>query len=118
MAITEKMRQRAENTKKAVNESSCDDLMKETITENIDACLEACNGLTVEEKIQANSENNFITALLLSKLYIRMFTEEDVKSWKEVAISCKWQIVCIVFGICGLLAFRPELSSLIQSLVP
>ena len=32
--------------------------------------------------------------------------------------ECKWAIVTIIAIICALLAFRPELSSLIQSLTP
>lgn len=110
--ITEKMKQRAENTKKAVNESSVDSLMKETICENIDSSLNACNGLTMEEKIQANSENNFITSLLLSKLYVRMENNEQT-TWKDTIIKCKWQIVIICLFITCLLVFRPEIAQVI-----
>lgn len=116
MPITQKMKERADAIKQMVSSSSVDPTMKEIINENVDSTLEACNGLTMEEKIQSNSENNFTMACLLSRMMVKL-EEQPVDTWKSVIVKTKTQLLFVIMFICGLLAFRPELSNLIVACI-
>jgi len=76
--------------------------------------LATTNGLTPEEKLQACTENQ----LALICLFAIHVANPRPDSWKDVFISCKRELMWAAFGVCALLAFRPQLGALLDHLIP
>ena len=76
-------------------------------------CAEKTNGRSQEEKLQGVSEGLFtiVQILILEKL-----SKDKATIW-NVIIKCRWCIVIIVAILSILLIFRPELASLIPSIM-
>ena len=90
---------------------------KESLIEGLQSSKDACNGLSQEDKIQANAVNLFWTNSILARLYLRIFDEgKRAPSWKDVCIRCQWAIVVLGLGVFALLALRPELAGLVEAL--
>lgn len=115
--IQEKIKNHTAYTISKIDESkNVDDSDKLLFRELIQNCEAATNGLTPEEKLQKTSENLFY---LTSLIVLEKCKKEESKltGLYKMIVDCKWQI-CIVVGlICLSLIFRPELSSLITTLM-
>ena len=74
---------------------------------------EGTNGLTEKDKLQNVSETVFTIVQLL---IIDKLAKDRTSIWNTV-IHCKWQIVIIAAILAVTLIFRPELSSLLTSLI-
>jgi hypothetical protein len=117
MAIPQKVQNRTDEivaackTAKDVSLGDRDDF----IAIMMEAC-EGTNGLTPEEKLQANSVN----LANLCYLFIRDKLEgRPAGFWPalfRLIERCKWQITIIVLGAFALLAYRPQIAQLIEHL--
>ena len=80
-----------------------------------EAC-EGTNGLSSEEKLQANSVN----IANLCYLFIRDKLEDRPAGFWPALFRlierCKWQITIIVLGAFALLAYRPQIAQLVEHL--
>lgn len=112
--ISEKNKNKAELYKSAVTNSELDPTDKELLIDFISDSLDATNGYTQEEKLQKTTENQFTTALILSRLLCK---KHETKSWKDVVMNCRNQIVIIALFISCVLVFRPEIASVIGVII-
>ncbi len=111
-----KISNRAEEIISALKESRKLSLSeRDDLIEIMTEARDGTNGLTVEEKTQANSVN----IANLCYLYIRERLEGASGFWPQLfrlVERCRWQIVIIVLGAFALLAYHPEIAGLIASL--
>ena len=87
---------------------------RDDMIEIMSEARDGTNGLTVEDKTQANSVN----IANLTYLFIRHLLEgrETGRGGLYRLIrDCRWQIVLIVAILSVLLAFRPQLAALIEA---
>lgn len=89
---------------------------KSRFVELLNTSKATCNGMTTEEKIQGLAENNFATNCILARITM-MLKQEKITSWKDVIVKVldSWKFVIICGIAATLLAFHPELASVIQS---
>ena len=83
---------------------------KEDLADALESCLEGTNGLTPDEKLQNVSESVFT----LMRLHVRARCSMGIKSWKDVLVSCKREIMWVLFAFFGLLFFHPEIAALLK----
>lgn len=116
MATPQKIANRSEaliNALKANTELTLSE--RDDYIEIMTEAREGTNGLTTEEKTQANSEN----IANLCYLFIRHLLEGrngSATSWKDVCVKCAWQIVAGIGIVSALLIFRPELGAVISGI--
>lgn len=119
MAMTQKTRNRLEGTiadLKAAKHISPGD--RDDFIEFISEAAEGTNGLTIEEKTQANAQNLFN----LCYLFIRDKVQNGGAAgfWPSLfrlIYLCRWQITIIAIGAFILLGYRPQLAQLIEQLL-
>lgn len=114
MAVSEQNENKARTTIDMVRASCLDAGMKEDLEDIITETKENTNGRTAEEKLQSVCLSQFHLARLISSVLVQKSTEPR-RGWKDVIIECKWQIVCIACIVCALLAYRPQLSAVIEN---
>ena len=118
MAVPQKIRNRTEEVTAALKE--CRHLTLSERDDLIEIMAEACegtNGLTVEDKTQANSVN----LANLCYLVIRDKIEGTAAAgfwplffrWAE---RCSWQLVIIALGAFVLFGYRPEIVGAIKAI--
>jgi len=118
MAMTQKTRNRLEGTiadLKAAKHISPGD--RDDFIEFISEAAEGTNGLTNEEKIQANAQNLFN----LCYLFIRDKIQSGAAAgfWPalfRLIYLCRWQVTIISLGAFILFGFRPQIVEALQSL--
>ena len=76
--------------------------------------LAATNGMTPEEKLQACTENQ-LTLICLFALHL---SEQNAKqrSWKDVIVRCRREILWLGLGLFFLLYFHPEIAGAFDAL--
>ena len=91
---------------------------KSRFVELLNTSKATCNGLSESEKIQGLAENNFATNCILARITMLLHSDRT-STWKDVLVKIfdSWKFVIIVGILSVLLAFHPELASVIQSLV-
>ncbi len=115
MAVTQKVQNRLAETVAALRDSKALSLSdKDDYIEIISEAAEGTNGLTIEQKTQANSVNIFNLCYLFmrDKLEGRVFG-----FWPalfRLIERCKWQITIIVLGAFALLAYRPQIIQIVD----
>ncbi len=114
MATAAKIKNRLEETVAELKQSREISLTdKDDYIELLTEAADGTNGLTLEEKVQANANNTFNLCYLMirdkleggggrSGLYMLIF-------------RCRWQIVILAGFITLLLAFRPQLAAIIEA---
>ena len=83
---------------------------KEDLADALQSSLEGTNGLTPEEKLQNVSESVFT----LMRLHVRARCASGIKSWKDVLVSCKRELLWALYGLFVLLFFHPEIAALLK----
>lgn len=83
---------------------------KEDLADALQSSLEGTNGLTPEEKLQNVSESVFT----LMRLHVRARCASGIKSWKDVIVGCKREILWALYGLFVLLFFHPEIAALLK----
>lgn len=112
--ISEKNQQKAEIAKAELLKSNLSELEKEDLADALDRSLEGTNGLTQEQKIQNLSESVFS----LVRLFVHARCSTGVKSWKDVLVICRRELMYLGFGLAALLLFRPEIAQVLGGLIP
>ncbi len=115
MAVTQKIQNRLTETVAALRDSKTLSLSdKDDYIEILSEAAEGTNGLTVEEKTQANSVNIFNLCYLFmrDKLEGRVFGFWP--SLFKLIERCKWQITIIILGAFALLAYRPQIAQMVE----
>lgn len=110
--ISEKNQRKADITKDELMSSKLSADEKEDLAEVLQSSLDGTNGLTPEEKLQNVSESVFS----LVRLHIRGRCGASVKSWKDVLVSCKRELMWILFAFFGLLFFHPEIAAMLKGI--
>lgn len=109
-----KIQTQLESTLSKIDESKKLDETNKVLYRNLlQECAENTNGRSQEEKLQGVSEGLFtiVQILILEKL-----SKDKATIW-NVIVKCRWCIVIIVAILSILLIFRPELASLIPSIM-
>lgn len=116
MAIPTKISNRADAVTDAVkNASNLSIVEKDDLIEMICDARDGTNGLSLEDKTQANAEN---IANLTYLMVLHLISDKPkVSTWKDVIISCRWNIVIIVTLVIELLAIRPQMASIIERFI-
>lgn len=117
MAMAAKIRNRLDELVAALKETrnlSLGD--RDDDIEILTQTAEGTNGLSLEEKVQALSENLFN----LCYLFIRAQLEGGAAAGFWPALfrlieRCRWQITIVALGVCAVLAFRPQFAALIEA---
>ncbi len=116
MAMTQKTRNRLEETVaelKAAKHLSLGD--RDDYIELLTEAAEGTNGLTVEEKVQANSVNTFNLCYLM--LRGRLDAARAAGFWPALfglIERCRWQITIISLGAFILLGYRPQIIEALE----
>ncbi len=113
MAMTAKIKNRLDELVAALKGSKTLSLNeRDDLIEIIAQAAEGTNGLTAEEKTQANSENIFN----LCYLFIRDKLEGGGSraGLYRLIYMCRHQITILGLGALGLLAFRPQVAALLE----
>lgn len=117
MATPQKVANRADAVIEALKKNDRLTLSeRDDMIEIMSEAREGTNGLTVEEKTQANSVN----LANLTYLFIRHLLEgcETGRAGLYGLIrDCRWQIVILGGFLTLLLAFRPQLAAIIEKLL-
>lgn len=111
--ISDKDKQKVEIAKAELLKSNLSELEKEDLADALDRSLEGTNGLTQEQKIQNLSESVFS----LVRLFVHARCSTGVKSWKDVLVICRRELMYLGFGITGLLVFRPEIAQVLSGII-
>lgn len=85
MAITAEIKQKTEETKQLIANSSLDDASKKKWTALLDASLENCNGRTQEQKIQGLVELLLDHTRILAERAVKEHDEESLKEIKSIS---------------------------------
>ena len=115
MAITAKTQNRLDELTAALK--SAKDLSLNERDDYIEILAEAAegtNGLTVEEKTQANSVNIFNLCYLF--LRDKLEGREKVSGLYDLIYRCRTNITIIVGIVAALLVLRPQLAALIDAI--
>lgn len=113
MAVPEKVKNRIETGINAVRNSN---MSIGDIDDSIEILKEAeagTNGLSLEDKVQANAVNIANLCFLFTKHIVESCKYR--RTWKDIVVECKWPIVICVGIIATLLAFHPELAGILES---
>lgn len=108
--ISEKNARKMELSKEELMKSSLPSQEKEDLIEALENSLEGTNGLTPEQKIQNLSESIFS----LVRLFVNARCSAGVKTWKDVLVNCKREILWALYGLFILLFFHPEIAALLK----
>ena len=118
MAMTQKTKNRLEETiaeLKAAKHISLGD--RDDYIELLTEAAEGTNGLTVEEKVQANAVNTFNLCYLM--LRGRLDGAAAAGFWPSLfrlIRDCKRELMWLGFGITALCAFRPQGIQVFESI--
>jgi len=110
--ISEKNQRKLQLSKEELLSSKLSPDEKEDLTDALESCLEGTNGLTPDEKLQNVSESVFT----LMRLHVRARCASGVKSWKDVLVNCKRELMWILFAFFGLLFFHPEIAAMLKGI--
>lgn len=108
--ISEKNQRKLQLSKDELLSSKLSPDEKEDLADALESCLEGTNGLTPDEKLQNVSESVFT----LMRLHVRARCSMGIKSWKDVLVSCKRELMWTAFGFFFLLFFHPELAAILK----
>lgn len=114
MAIPEKTKNRTETGINAVRNA---DMPIGDIDDFIEILKEAeagTNGLSLEDKVQANAVNIANLCFLFVKHIVESCKYR--RTWKDIIVECKWAIVICVGIVSMLLAFHPELATILNNI--
>lgn len=114
MAVSDLNQRKHDLAIQAVEGSSLPEHLKEDLVDALASSLEATNGMSQDEKLQATTENIFSLTRLIAVSMATMSTR--AASWREVAIAYKWALVIMFSVLCTVLLLRPELAGLVESL--
>lgn len=114
MAVPIKVATRTQTVIKELQEAENIPLpMKDSLIDIMCEARDGTNGLSEQEKVQSNSETIAnLTFLFIS--HILSMPEQKKRTRLDIIAECRWQIVIIAIAVCGLLAFRPQLASIID----
>ena len=101
---------------KEIDESKLTSDEKMSLSSGLTSSLEATNGLTQEEKLQAVSVNCFWLSATVARLYLLFRKAKPPMGWKDVIVECKWQLTILGLGFFFLLKYHPELSGVLTGL--
>lgn len=116
MAMTQKTKNRLEETiaeLKAAKHISLGD--RDDYIELLTEAAEGTNGLTVEEKVQANAVNTFNLCYLM--LRGRLDGAAAAGFWPalfRLLYLCRWQVTIIALGAFVLFGFRPQIVEALE----
>lgn len=115
MAVPAKIAARTDAAIQIIRESS---LPMSEVDDLISILVEArdgTNGLSLEEKVQANAHN----IANLCSLFVRHSVDAAKyrRSWRDVIVECKWPLVICVITLSILIAYRPSVVQTIEALV-
>ncbi len=117
MAMTQKIKNRLEEITVALKESKNVSLAdKDDFIEIMSEAAEGTNGLTVEEKTQANSVNLFN----LCYLFMRDKLNAATGFWPalfRLIYLCRWQITIISLGAFVLFGYHPEIVDGLRAII-
>lgn len=117
MAMTQKVKNRLEEITIALKESKVVSLAdKDDFIEIMSEAAEGTNGLSVEEKTQANSVNIFN----LCYLFMRDKLNSAVGFWPSLfrlIYLCRWQITIISLGAFILFGYHPEIVDGLRAII-
>ena len=108
--ISEKNARKMELSKEELMKSSLPSQEKEDLIEALENSLEGTNGLTPEQKIQNLSESVFS----LVRLFVNARCSTGVKTWKDVLVLCKRELLYLGLGALVLFLFHPELALILK----
>ena len=115
MAVSEKILNRTDTAIKAIRDSHLDVGEQDDLIEMVCSARDGTNGLSPEEKLQANAEN-------LANL-VFMFVRQNVRkpspttSWKDVIIKCRRELVILGLGVITLLVLRPQVADVVEHIL-
>lgn len=112
--ISEKNQRKLQLSKDELMSSKLSPDEKEDLADALESCLEGTNGLTPDEKLQNVSESVFT----LMRLHVRARCASGIKSWKDVLVICRRELMYLGFGLTALLLFRPEIAQVLGGLIP
>ena len=85
MAITQELKEKTEETKKLIANSSLDDVSKKKWIDLMNASLENCNGRTQEQKIQGMVELLLDHTRILAERAIKENDEDTIKAMQTIS---------------------------------
>lgn len=110
--ISEKNQRKLQLSKEELMTSKLSTQEKDDLLEALESSLEGTNGLTQDEKLQNVSESVFT----LMRLFVRARCAVGAKSWKDVLVNCKREIMWLGFALFGLLFFHPEIAAMLKGI--
>ena len=111
--ISEKNQRKLQLSKEELMTSKLSTQEKDDLLEALESSLEGTNGLTQEEKLQNVSESVFT----LMRLFVRARCAVGAKSWKDVLVICRRELMYLGFGALVLFFFHPELAQVLRGLI-
>lgn len=90
---------------------------KVSLTAGLQASLESTNGLSPEEKLQSVAVTGFFNSSMIARIYLMTSKKAAPTDWKTVIIQCRNQILAAIIALAALLAYQPQMSSLLQALI-
>lgn len=113
MSVPSKIQNRIEASVKAVKDSGLALAEKDDLIEMLTEARSGTNGLGLEEKTQANSEN----LANMTCLVVRHLLGDIRTTWKDVIIACRWNIVIVFALLIELLAIRPQIANIVETFI-
>lgn len=113
MAVPEKVKNRSETAIAGVKKSDLSMGEADDLIEIIREAEAGTNGLSLEDKVQANAVNIANLCFLFTKHIVESCKYR--RTWKDIVVECRWPIVICVGIIATLLAFHPELAGILES---
>ena len=114
MAVSEKIRNRAETAIQAIRRSRLSAGDQDDLIEIVCDARDSTNDLSDAEKLQSNANNIFALVFL----FVRAATaRQDVESWKQVVIECRREIALIALGVITLLVLRPQIADVVEHIL-
>ena len=115
MAVSEKIRNRTETAVAAIRDSHLDPGEKDDLIEIVCDARDGTNGLTPEDKLQANADNIFALVFL----FVRAATAKPTPtaSWKDVIIQCRRELAVLGLGVITLLVLRPQIADVVEHIL-
>lgn len=106
---------RAADVLAALDDSPLSGPLREDLREIVRQTERAANGLPPEEKLQGVSQGLFDLARILIYNMIHEATHR-ARTWRDVAVECRWTICILAAIVAVALIVRPELASIASAI--
>lgn len=111
--ITDRYQKQKDRTEAMIEASSLGQEEKDDYIDLLTLSLQGTNGLSSDQKLQNVSEVNFGLVRLFCQ-HIVDSKKADAKSWREVIVKCKRELMWLSFGIVALLMVHPQIVKIVE----